>query len=232
MPESFSPSQRRRVDDRFCGWPDRRTLGTFVWVGLAGACWFVVIFVSTDLVTARRALRVPIHLEAEQRIPFVPAAVWLYMTMYALFLMAPFVLRSPRKLMALGSTHAAIVFVAGISFLAVPAQLAYPTTIGVPERGVTATLYRLADWLNLDYNLLPSLHVALSVSCVAVYQRRAGATGRLVLWCWALAVALSTIFTHFHHVLDAVSGFALGLAGAHNVYHRIAASQDGNHGLR
>ena len=232
MLQSSSPSGHSPIDDRFWGWPDRRTLRTFAFVGLAGACWFVLIFGSTDFVTSRRTLRVPVHFEAEEQIPFVPVAVWVYMTMYALFLMAPFVLRSPRKLMALGATHAAIVCVAGVVFLLVPAQLAYRSTIGPADPGVTGTVYRLADRLNLDYNLLPSLHVALSVSCVAVYARRADLSGRLVMWSWAIAVALSTIFTHFHHVLDAVSGFALGIAGAHVVYRRIATRRIGNHWLR
>ena len=232
MPQSSSPSAGSRVDERFWGWPDRRTLRTFTFVGLAGACWFVAIFGGTDFVTSRRTLRVAIHFEAEKQIPFVPEAVWVYMTMYALFLMAPFVLRSPRRLMALGATHAAIVFVAGVGFLLVPAELAYPSAIGFHDQGITAALYRFADWLNLDYNLLPSLHVALTVSCVAVYGSRASRTGRLVMWSWVTAVALSTIFTHFHHVLDAVSGFALGVAGAHVVYGRIATRQAGPHGLR
>ena len=229
MRQSSSPSAENPVDDRFWGWPDRRTLWTFAWVGLAGACWFVLIFAGTDFITSRRTWRVPIHFEAERQIPFVPAAVWAYMTIYALFLMAPFVLRSPRELIALAATHAAIVLIAGVGFLLVPAELAYPPPIGFPDQGVTSTLYRLADSLNLEYNLAPSLHVALSVSCVAVYGRRADRSGRLILWSWAIAVALSTILTHFHHVLDAVSGFALGVAGAHVVYGRMAVSRAGPH---
>jgi len=232
MLQISSPSAGSPVDDGFWGWPDRRTLRTFAWVGLAGACWFVAIFGGAEFVTSRRTLRVPIHFATEQHMPFVPGAVWVYMTMYGLFLMAPFVLRSPRKLVALAATHAAIVLVAGVGFLLVPAELAYPSTIGSSDRGATATLYRFADWLNLDYNLLPSLHVALSVSCVAVYASRANRAGRLVMWSWAIAVALSTIFTHFHHVLDAVSGFVLGLAGVRVVYGRITRSQAGPHWLR
>lgn len=232
MLQTSSPPAGCPIGDRFWGWPDRRTLRTFVWVGLAGACWFVVIFGGAEFVTSRRTLRIPIHFEAEPHIPFVPAAVWVYMSMYALFLMAPFVLRSPRTLVALGATHAAIVLVAGVGFLLVPAELAYPSTTGLPDRGATAALYRFADWLNLDYNLLPSLHVGLSVSCVAVYAPRANRAGRLVLWSWALAVALSTIVTHFHHVVDAVGGFVLGFAGARVVYGRIAGSQAGPHWLR
>ena len=217
--------------DRFWGRPDRRTLRTFAWVGLASVCWFVLIYGGADFVTARRTLRVPVHFEAEKRIPFVPVAVWVYMTPYAAFVMAPFVLRSPRKLMALGATHATIVAAAGIGFLMLPADVAYPASVG-SDRGVTAALYRFADWLNLDYNLLPSLHVAFIVSCVAVYAPRANRAGKVLMWSWAIAVALSTIFTHFHHVLDAVTGFALGIAGARLVYDRLAGRQAGSHVFR
>jgi membrane-associated phospholipid phosphatase len=210
------------IDHRFWGWPDLPTLRTFVWAGLGGACWFALIFGGSDFVTSHRTLRVAIHFETERRIPFVPAAVWVYMTIYALVLMAPFVLRSPQRLIALAATHATVVLVAGIGFLLFPADLAYQSTIAPAEGGATAGLYRFADWLNLDYNLLPSLHVALSVTCVAAYAPHARRFGRVILWSWAIAVALSTIFTHFHHVLDALSGFMLGLAGARVVYGRLA----------
>lgn len=210
------------VKRRFLGWPDRSTWRTFVWVGLAGACWFALIFGGADYVTSRRTLRVAVHFKSEQRLPLVPAAVWVYMTIYALFLMAPFVLRSPQRLIALAATHAVVVLVAGVGFLILPAEIAYRSMVVAADGSLTAKLYRLADWFNLDYNLLPSLHVALSIACVAAYAPFARRTGRVVLWSWALAVAFSTILTHFHHVLDAVTGFALGLSGARVVYGRLA----------
>jgi membrane-associated phospholipid phosphatase len=208
--------------DPFWGWPDRATLRTFVWVGTAGAIWFALIYGGADYVTSRRAFRVAVHVEAEKRIPAVPAAVWVYMSIYAVFLMGPFVLRSSRRLIALGAALAAVALVAGIGFLLFPAEAVYPTTVDASGPGATAALYRFADWLNLEYNLLPSLHVALSVTCIAAYARRARRAGRLLLWIWAVAVAASTILTHFHHVLDAVTGFVLGLAGAHAVYEPLA----------
>jgi membrane-associated phospholipid phosphatase len=213
---------RTAADSQFWGWPDLQTVRTFVWVGLAGASWFVLIYGGADYVTSRRALRIAVGFDAEQAIPFFAPAVWVYMTIYALFLMAPFVLRAPERVIALAATHAAVVLVGGVGFLLLPSELAYRPAVVVADGSFTFRLYRFADWLNLNYNLLPSLHVALSVACVAVYAPFARRAGRLVLWSWALAVALSTIFTHFHHVLDAVTGFALGAAGARVVYPRVA----------
>ena len=215
---SIVAQRRHELNRRFWHWPDGTTVAAFLLVGTASSAWFVLLFGGSDLLTAHRSLRLPIHLPWERDIPLVPEAVWIYMTIYALFLMAPFVLRTRQEIIALGLTHASLVAAAAIGFLAVPARLAYPA-IGDPAgNGVTAALYRVADRLNLDYNLLPSLHVALSVSCVAVYAPRARRLGSSFLWLWAAAISVSTIVTHFHHVLDAVTGFALGLASARVVF--------------
>jgi membrane-associated phospholipid phosphatase len=208
-------------DTGFWHWPGRDSVITFLWAGTASACWFGLIFGASELLTAHRSLRIPIHFAWEQRIPLIPGAVWIYSSIYALFLMAPFVLRSPREFIALAVTHVSIVAAAALGFLVLPAQTAYPVVGDRLSDGVTAALYRAADSVNLDYNLLPSLHVALSVSCVAIYARRARRFGPMLLWIWAAAISVSTVVTHFHHVLDVATGFALGLAGARLVYPRI-----------
>jgi hypothetical protein len=215
-------SGRESAERPFLGWPDVPTWRTYGWVALAGALWFVLVYGGADYVTARRSLRIPIHFDAELRIPFVVSAVWAYMSIYPLFLMAPFVLRSSRQVIALGACLAAVNSAGAIGFLLIPAELTFPSRGAAIEPGVTAQMYAFADWLNLRYNLLPSLHVGLSVACIATYAPRAGRAGRLWLWAWALAVAISTVLTHFHHVLDALSGFVLGLAAVRVVYEPLA----------
>lgn len=195
--------------------PDADLLRTYVWVALAGAAWFGLVYGGTDYVTAQRSFRVRVHFEAELRIPFVAWTAWIYMSIYALFLMAPFTLRSPREVKRLGATLATVTAVAGVFFLLAPGELAFPPRPHPPDPGPTTAAVALADWLNLRYNLLPSLHVALSVACVAAYAPRASRPGRVLLWTWATAVAVSTVLTHFHHVLDAVTGFLLGAAAGH-----------------
>jgi membrane-associated phospholipid phosphatase len=215
---SIATAPARDLRGQFWHRPDWTNVVTFLAVATAGSVWFVLLFGASDILTAHRSLRLPIHLAWERDIPLFPGTVWIYMSIYALFLMAPFVLRTREQIIALGLTHASLVVGAALGFLAVPAELAYPM-VGEPiGRGMTDAMYRVADRLNLDYNLLPSLHVALSVSCVAVYAPRARRAGQIGLWLWAAAIAASTILTHFHHVLDAATGFALGLSGASLVY--------------
>ena len=120
-----------------------------------------------------------------------------------------------RGVLALAWALAAATLMAGIGFLLVPAQAAFPPQgdLGVWEKPV-----RLAKWVALENNLVPSLHVALTVVCVAVYAARAPVAGKVLLWLWALGVGASTLLLHQHYLLDVATGFAVGLAGYAFVY--------------
>ncbi|HVT57029.1 MAG TPA: phosphatase PAP2 family protein [Thermoanaerobaculia bacterium] len=201
----------------FLAWPGWAHLRYAGWLSLANALWFVAVYGGADSLTARRSFRVPVHVAAELRIPFVPAMTLVYMSIYVLFILAPFVLRTRRELRAAITTLAVITFAGGIGFLLFPAELAFPPP-PESELGIWAGLFHFADDLNLTYNLLPSLHVALSVACVAMFSAHAAAAGRVLLWSWAGLIAASTVLIHQHHVLDVVTGWLLAAACVRAAY--------------
>jgi membrane-associated phospholipid phosphatase len=205
-------------------WPGWRHL-LYAWtLSLANGVWFSLVYAGCDLLTALHTLRIPVHFAAELEIPFVPAMTLFYMSIYLLFLAGPFILRTRSGFKAVIITQAIMIGIAGICFLLVPAQLAFP-----PPREEDldhwAGVFRLADRLNLTYNLLPSLHVALTVSCVTAFASHAGKTGKILLWIWAISIAISTVLIHQHHVLDALAGWALASACMKLVYDRLSRSQ-------
>ena len=199
----------RASSERFLAWPGwahQRWAGLlFVLVTV----WFGIVYGGADWITAQRTTRVRIHLDAELSLPLIPAFTVGYMSIYPLFLAAPYVLRTRRELTTLAIDLSLAILFAGIVFLLVPAQLAFapPQNLG-PWEG----LFRFADRLNLDYNLVPSLHVALSVICIEMFAPHATPTGRVALRGWGLLIAASTVFTHQHHLLDAITGYVLALA--------------------
>lgn len=197
-----------RVSEPFWGWPGWKHIRFATLVSLSGILWFVVVYGGCDAITAHRVTRVRIHLGWELNIPFIPETVLIYMTIYLLFVVAPFILRQRHEFLTLAITLDAIILVGGIGFLLIPAQLAFAPPA---EVGAFPGLFRFADRLNLTYNLVPSLHVALSVACIAAYAMRTGATGRVLLWIWALAISASTLLTHQHHLLDVVAGWIVAL---------------------
>lgn len=199
------------------GWPHLRYAAA---LSAANALWFALVFGGMDFLTAHRTFRVPVHFPAELSIPFVPVMTVFYMSLYLLFLMAPFVLRTRREFRAIVVTLAVMILCAGIGFLLFPANLAFPQP-REEDLGIWAALFHLADWLNLTYNLLPSLHVAFAVACVAIYAPRASAMVRTALWSWAAMIAASTVLIHQHHVLDVATGWLLALICVRKIFFRM-----------
>jgi membrane-associated phospholipid phosphatase len=197
-------------DEPFLAWPGWAHLREAALLSLANALWFLLVYGGADRLTAHRAFRVPVHLQAELRLPFVPWMTLFYMSLYGLFLLAPFVLRTRREFRVAVATMAVAIAIAGIGFLLLPAQLAF-APVREEQLGPWAGLYHVADDLNLTYNLLPSLHVTFAVICVAIFSPRAPRPVRVILWAWAFLIAASTVLTHQHHVLDAVTGWLLAL---------------------
>jgi membrane-associated phospholipid phosphatase len=198
---------------------------------LCALCWgslvlalFAVVFGGADWLTAHRSLRIPVHTRWELSLPLAPGWVSVYMTIYLVFLAAPLALRSVRQVRALALAECGVILVAGMGFLLCPSELAFAAPANL---GRWAGLFRFADRLNLDYNLVPSLHVALTVTCVSAYSYRAG----VFWWTWAVAIAVSTVLTHQHHLLDVVTGWALGLAGGWS-YRRLAAGEEAGEVVR
>jgi membrane-associated phospholipid phosphatase len=206
----------------FLSWPGWRHIGYAALVSLPNTLWFMLVYGGADLLTAHRSFRVRVHLSAELNIPLVPAMTVFYMSVYLLFLAAPFILHGRHEIRALVGTLALVILFSGIGFLLFPAELAFAAP-KEEELGAWASLFNLADRLNLTYNCVPSLHVALAVACVAVYAPRASGKGRALLWLWAIMIAASTILTHQHHVLDAVTGWLLAVACVNAFFPRLTA---------
>jgi hypothetical protein len=176
--------------------------------------WWVFVYHGANWLTDLRSYRVRIHLDAELAIPLVPPFILAYLSMDLVFVPAPFILRNRRELEALCLSLMGVTTAAGLSFLLFPAELAYPH--GDP--GAWSRLFTFAQDMALPFNLVPSLHVAMSCICLAAYSTRCGIAGKALLGVWAFAIALSTLLTHQHHVLDVATGLALAVAGKRFIY--------------
>ncbi len=201
----------------FWHWPGWGLLGYTLWLNAGVGLWFGLVYGGADYLTARHSYRVRLHLDGELAIPFVPQAVLVYMSIYLTFGMAPFILRTRQELHALAATLVVVIGFAGVCFLALPGGQAFPPP---PDLGYWAGPVRFAQRLSLTYNYAPSLHVAMTAVCLAVYARWARGVGKALLWLWALAVGVSTLLLHQHYVVDVVTGFALAWAGVRLVYDR------------
>ena len=195
----------------FFAWPGWRHLGLAAGLIVLVSAWFALIYVGSDWITAHRVMRVRVHLDAELEIPLIPAFTPLYMSIYFLFLIAPFVLRTEKEMMVLAIAQGLTILTAGICFLLIPASLAYAPASD-QQLGVWKKMFVFADRLNLDYNLVPSLHVALSIVGIELLIVSAGSGIRWGFRAWGVLIAASTVLLHQHHLLDVFAGYILAFA--------------------
>ena len=93
---------------------------------------------------------------------------------------------------------------AGAFFLAIPAEPAYPRPS--VELGAWLGPFLAADAANLDYNMVPSLHVAFATTFAWLFAIRADGVIRWAIAGWGVAIAVSTLLTHQHHLVDVAAG--------------------------
>nr|WP_281385245.1 phosphatase PAP2 family protein [Roseateles oligotrophus] len=102
---------------------------------------------------------------------------------------------------------AAAVGLAGLCFLVWPVESGYAPA----DPGGWQALAHLAGWVSGRFNLLPSLHVALSLLTLQAVWPWAGRWQRLALGLWFAALLASVLLTHQHHVADVVAGLLLAV---------------------
>jgi membrane-associated phospholipid phosphatase len=144
--------------------------------------------------------------------PFVPWAVWIYLSQFPLVFWA---LWTGADDEARSRAFYAMLVATGLAFVAF---VVYPTTGHPPGLrpgedldGPTGAAYRALYRIDVATNWFPSLHVALA--CLAAARWR-GRSRRLVLGmsAWAGLVCLSTLATKQHLVVDVLGGAATAAA--------------------
>ncbi|HEX4963516.1 MAG TPA: phosphatase PAP2 family protein [Thermoanaerobaculia bacterium] len=191
-------------------WPGWESLKLTVPLSYLFSKIFFSIYGGASLLAGLRHVRPDFHFAWELRLPFIPWLAVVYLTVPALLLATPFILRTWRSFTPFFLALTAETLVGGIVFLALPMAQVYPARVA---SGVGGAIFHLADRLNLQYNEFPSLHIAFAVTAAIVFGRRCGPLGKTLFALWLAGTGLSTLLLHEHHTLDLASGAVLGLAG-------------------
>ena len=189
--------------------PSRSQLAASLWAALMLSGLFAIVYGGCDYVTGLRTTRLRIDFAFERRIPFMPALSPVYSSLYLMFLAMPFVLRGRQQLRSYVRVMSLITCVAGVGFLLIPAKLEFSVPADQHQLPVS---FRIADWLNLTYDLCPSLHAAYAVLHAEIFRHNRPKLTWLFR-SWAFCIALAAWLTHQHHLVDLVAGCLLGLCG-------------------
>lgn len=153
-----------------------------------------------------RTLHVP-AIALDGTIPLLPSWSLAYGTLYAFLIALPiFVVREDEHLRRTIRAYLAVWTTAYVCFIVYPTVA--PRPVSVDGHGFGAWGLRLLYDMDPPYNCFPSLHVAHSfvsaLTCVRVHR----GVGFAALAA-AFLVALSTLFSKQHYVLDVVAGASI-----------------------
>ena len=178
-----------------------------LWATGMGAL-FILVYGGTNWITSWRTDVGTLYLPWERRMPFVPILIIPYMSIDLFFIGSFFLCTSDRQLHALAKRVACAILLSGAGFLAFPLRFAFERP---PVIGHLGTIFGLLGAFDRPYNLVPSLHISLLTILRTVYSRRARGWLWAALEAWFLLVAVSTVLTYQHHVLDVVTGAVVGI---------------------
>jgi membrane-associated phospholipid phosphatase len=145
----------------------------------------------------------------DRKIPFVPQLALVYFSTY-LFVIQPFIILSnARHFYWMLSSFGAITVLASLIHAYVPSKIER-NEILVTD-GMSGKMIYLFQKTCRPYGNFPSMHVALSVPVVGVNFMVAGPMAGSITLVWAILIALSTLYTKQHYILDVLAGLVGGL---------------------
>jgi membrane-associated phospholipid phosphatase len=188
-------------------WPSRECLVAFLANGLWLSLLWIVIYGGTSWLTGLHGYRVRLGFEAEKAIPFIPEAALVYLSLFPMIWLSLFILPTPYEIRRFAKALAWLYVISGIGFILLPGEQAY--SLPAVHEAINP-VFEFADWINLEYNYLPSLHVGLAVACAYAYSERLSLGRTLLMWTWAAAISASTLLTRQHYLADVIAGAAVG----------------------
>jgi len=153
----------------------------------------------------------------DEMIPFVPAFSFVYLTVYWMFLLAPFTSPTPRDSLLLARAYLTLIFVPWIFFIF------YPVMFHRPDFDVNNfTMWTLLQIYRADnpINCFPSPHCAGAMLSTLIILDRSSRKLGLFAFVLTFVIGASTLLIKQHYILDVVAGYALG-AGIYYFYYRM-----------
>ncbi len=173
---------------------------------------FILVFYGADIITIFRGTPRAVNFVWEENIPFLPAFYLIYYSVFILYLLIAVILhKSPDDIRFLTRRMMVCIALAGIAFIIFPVKSGYLPLPECEVNWITKITWVVAG----RYNMLPSLHVALTIIIIKGMWIRLRPWLKGLMLAWGAALVVSTLFTHQHHILDVLTGvilaFSIGL---------------------
>jgi membrane-associated phospholipid phosphatase len=152
----------------------------------------------------------------EEKIPFLPVFVWIYLCIYPLFVLPFLFIRDKQFFRLFSFTYILVMCICYLCYLVIPVSFTRRPDLVVDSFSTFALsiVFRADN----SWNCFPSMHVAMSwlaaLTILEVHRVR-GILATLL----AVLIAASTVLIKQHYVLDVVAGMAITL-GVYFAFYR------------
>ncbi|MCX7943702.1 MAG: phosphatase PAP2 family protein [Deltaproteobacteria bacterium] len=145
--------------------------------------------------------------EFDKMIPFIPEWVWIYLTVYMIFLIPLFGLTDRRLLKIVMSSYITVMLICYIFFYLYPVEYPRPNIV---VNDFSTWALSLVYKNDRPWNCFPSSHCAMAMMAALVLLEINWFFG---IWgmITALSIGASTLFTKQHFILDVIAGFGLSI---------------------
>ncbi len=177
-------------------------------LGLTLFGWLILYFFVNRLrVEPNR--RIDLGIELDRKIPYVPFFALAYFSTYVFVLQPFFILSEARQFHWMLTSFVSISVLSSLIHATVPSKI--ERVEQVTAAGLSGWMLALFQKTCKPYGNFPSMHVGLSVPVVAANFMAGGPTIGGVMFAWAVLIAVSTLFTKQHYILDVLAGIAGGV---------------------
>jgi membrane-associated phospholipid phosphatase len=195
-----------------------------LWTGILGALIvslaFFPIYIGGSMTTGVLGHRLHLYAAFELALPFWPAMIVAYLSMFVLFLVPAFQL-DESELWALVRRLVIASVLGGLVFLLLPSEVGFAEH---PDAGRWQPLFDLVYSVDGRANAAPSFHVIYTSTILLALIDVATPRLRVLYVLWLVVVCASTVLTHRHHLLDVAGGIAITLAARQLRPRRAAVS--------
>jgi membrane-associated phospholipid phosphatase len=170
--------------------------------------WLIIYFFVNRL-QVDPARRIDLGTKLDRQIPYVPLFALIYFSTYVFVVQPFFILSNARQFYWMLTSFVSISMISSLIHATVPSKIerVEQGTTG----GVSGWMLALFQKTCKPHGNFPSMHVGLSVPVVvANFMANGPIIGSIVL-VWAASIAISTLYTKQHYLLDVLAGFLGGL---------------------
>lgn len=142
----------------------------------------------------------------EKEIPFLPWTIIPYLSSGIFFCLVFFVIKSEEKRSIFLRRVVLMTILAGIGFILFPMHYSFVKPL--ISNPVFNALFWFLNGIDDPYNQSPSLHVAFAFAFWTVFRDLQG-KWKILAGFWLVLIALSTLTTYQHHLIDIFTGSIL-----------------------